>query len=106
MLPTVFLAGANLGRPSSSTCISVSASPLLVGIMRFESDGTASGASSRNAVSSSVQVLDCCLPGVSKVVVLLLDKGTFVASARSSGCLSSAVGAGILKSLFCANPQI
>jgi hypothetical protein len=49
---TVFFAGANLGRPSSSMCISVSASP--ANEITLLSDATASEASSNKSSSWSI----------------------------------------------------
>jgi hypothetical protein len=99
MQHTLFLAGANLGRPSSSICISVSSSLPPLGIIGSTSDGRAFGASRRNSASSSVPLLDYYWADVDIGSILLLGKGTFIASANSSGCLRSAVGAGILSTL-------
>lgn len=81
----MFLAGANLGRPSSSMCISVSWSPLELGRMGVASDATASGASSRNSSSLSGLSLAYYPGGVRTADILLLGRGTFTASTSSSG---------------------
>ena len=90
---TVFFAGANLGRPSSSMCISVSASP--TNETPLLSDGTFSGASSNK--SSSWPIACQRLRSAGPIYhILSAGSGTLTASIASVGCFSSAVGAGML----------